>query len=164
MQQKRKKDMNEIIFIITREDIYKRIFASSAYTSRAREAMGVPQSIVERMLLTPDDKEIIVPMIENSVNEIFTDISRYHQESSVTFTNAEDTERYLFNITTPENYPSENGEKLRQSVESYIANRTLQNWYTDIKPDEAAIIAAKTQNDAANIRMLLIQRRKPSKQ
>ena len=156
--------MNEIIFIITREDIYKRIFASSAYTARAREAMGVPQSIVERMLLTPDDKEIIVPMIENSVNEVLTDISRYHQESSVTFTNAEDTERYLFNINTPDNYPSENGEKLRQSVESYIVNRTLQNWYTDIKPDEAAIIAAKTQNDAANIRMLLIQRRKPSKQ
>ena len=156
--------MNTIRIVITKEDIYGRLFATSAYTARAREAMGVPQSIVERMLLTPDDKEIIVPMIENSVNEIFTDISRYHQESSVTFTNAEDTERYLFNINTPDNYPSENGEKLRQSVESYIVNRTLQNWYTDIKPDEAAIIAAKTQNDAANIRMLLIQRRKPSKQ
>ena len=49
------------------------------------------------------------------------------------------------------------------SVESYIANRTLQNWYTDIKPDEASISAAKAQNDVMTIHTMLTQRTRPIK-
>lgn len=154
--------MSQTTFQIDIQNIYKHIFATSAYTARARQAMGIPQEITERMLLTADDKEIISPLIENSVNEIFTDIERYHPGSSVTFGQDGADEVYTFNIDTPTNYPAGNGERLGRSIVSYIANRTLQSWYTDIKPDEAGIASTKAQNDAALIQMLLTQRAKPS--
>ncbi|MBO5865143.1 MAG: hypothetical protein J6Q73_03735 [Bacteroidaceae bacterium] len=154
--------MSQTTFQISVENVLNRIFASSAYTARSREAMGIPAELTSRMLLTADDKNILAPLIENSVNEIFTDTARYHPGSSVTFKEDKSDGYYAFNINTPTNYPSNNKDRLSQAVESYIANRTLQGWYTDIKPDEAAIAATKAQNDAVVIQMLLVQRHKPT--
>ena len=68
---------------------------------------------------------------------------------------------YMFHMKAAESYPTGNEEMLTQSIGSYVANRTLQNWYADIKPDEAAMTAAKMQNDAATIHLLLTRREKP---
>ena len=154
--------MSLISFALQRENICKRIFATSAYTARAREAMGVPPAIVERMLITADDIDIINPHIENSANEVYTDIVRYHPGSSIRFTQDECGGFYIFNIKVPSNYPTNNVDTLKQSIESYISNRTLQSLYTDLKPDEASIIATKTKSDAVTIQMLLTQRENPS--
>ncbi len=154
--------MNTIRFTITREDVYDKVFATSAYTARARETMGTPSGITERMLLTADDKRIIDPMIDGSVNEIAGEIARYHPGSSVGITGDGDGAGYQFSIATPVNYPAGNADKLTGCLESYIANRTLQNWYTGIKPDEANIFAIKAQNDAMIILAMLTQRTKPT--
>ena len=145
-------------FLITRERLYKRIFAASAYMVRAREAMGIPPAIGERMVITEDDRKMIDPLIENSVNNVFCSIERYHRGSTVEYTD----NSYTFYINVPNNYPAENGKKLKTAVESYIVNHTLQNWYANMKPDEASIIAAQTQNDTVTIQQLLMQRTKPS--
>ena len=154
--------MKSVKFVITKEELYGRIFAISAYTTRAREAMGVPHNATERMILTADDKKFIDPFIADSVNEIFTHIIRYHPDSCVDFTLDEYGGYYMFNIKVPESYPTGNEERLGKCIESYMTNHTLQNWYTGIKPDEAGINAVKTQNDAAIIQQLLTQREKPS--
>ena len=154
--------MKTVNFTITRENIDKRIFATSAYTARAREAMGIPPSVVERMVVTADDKEMVDPLTNNAINEVFAYITRYFTNSSVNFTPDSSGGCYTFNIGAPDNFPSGNGEKLQQSIGSYIANRILQSWYTGIKPDEASILALQTQNDAATIQMLLAQREKPT--
>lgn len=154
--------MNTIRFTITRENVYNRVFATSAYITRARETMGIPSGITERMLLTADDRHIIDPMIDSSVNEIASEIVRYHPGSCVEFTKESDAEGYQFCINAPANYPAGNAGKLAGSIESYIANRTLQNWYISIKPDEANIAAVKAQNDAMSIQSMLTQRTKPA--
>lgn len=150
--------MNTMEFHITREEIGKRIFATSAYTARAREALGTPPAITERMQATADDTALLNPIIDNCASEVFTVIVRYHPGSNLEFSN----DGYRFNNNTPANYPADNGSKLAQVIESYIVNRTLQEWYTNVKPDEAAITATKTQNDAATIHSLLTQRKRPT--
>lgn len=152
--------MNTIKIVITKEDIYGRLFATSAYTARAREAIGTPTGITERMQLTADDKAIIDPMIDSSINEILCYISRYHPGSSV---ENNDNSEYRFCIPTPANYHTGNADKLAGSIKSYITNLTLQNWYTGIKPDEANIATAKAQNDAITIQAMLTQRAKPTR-
>ena len=155
--------MKTIKFIIIKGNIHDKVFATNAYTARAREAMGIPTGIIERMQLSADDKHIIDPMIDSSVNEITSEIVRYHPRSSVEFTENENGVNYEFNVAVPVNYPTGNADRLAMSVESYIANRTLQNWYTDIKPDEASISAAKAQNDVMTIHTMLTQRTRPIK-
>ena len=150
--------MSSTRFVITKESLHKRVFAASAYIVRARESMGVPPAVSERMLITADELKMIEPLIENCVNNIFCRIERYHRGSTV---EPSDT-AYMFYINTPDNYPVENGKKLKTAIESYIVNHTLQNWYTSMKPEEASIIAVQTQNDAATIQQLLVQRTKPS--
>ena len=149
--------MKTIEFEIRRESIEKRIFTTSAYTARAREAMGTPQAIAERMTVTADDTALLHPLMDDSVNEVVTIIAHYHPGSNVEFLN----DGYSFSIKTPENFPADNGSKLEQSIGSYIAGRTLQSWYTDVKPDEAAITATKTKNEAVTLHALLTQREKP---
>ena len=162
MQQKRvQKKMKTVKFVITREDVYKRIFTTSAYTARAREAMGIPAAVAERMLITADDKEAVDPLIDNGMNAVLADIVRYHPGSSMEFTQDGYGGYYMFHMKSAESYPTGNEEMLTQSIGSYVANRTLQNWYADIKPDEAAMTAAKMQNDAATIHLLLTRREKP---
>ena len=150
--------MESITFVITKEDVNRHICATSAHMTRSREAMGIPANIGERMLVTADNKEMIEPHIRNSVNKVFCDVVRYHPGSSVEFTQ----DGFKFCINVPSNYPSETGEKLKSCIESYIANSTLQSWYTSIKPDEANIAAILVQNDAATTRQLLVQRTKPT--
>ena len=150
--------MTTIEFHITKEEIGKRIFATSAYTARAREAMGTPPSVTERMQATADDTALLAPIMDYSASEVFTVIVRYHPGSSMELIN----DGYLFNLKAPANYPADNGGKLRQVVESNIVNRTLQEWYTNVKPDEAAIATTKMQNDAATLHSLLTQRKKPT--
>ena len=55
--------MEPIKIVITKESIYKHIFATSAHMTRSREAMGIPASIGERMLVTADEKEMLDPHI-----------------------------------------------------------------------------------------------------
>lgn len=150
--------MSTLNFVITKKNIYNRIFATSAYTTRAREATGMPQSISESMLLTTDEKRIIDPLIENSINEIFSFIACYHPATSIEDDNGG---AYIFNIKAPANYPAGNEGKLTKCIENYVANRTLQDWYTCMKPDEASLVAAKTQNDITTLQSLLTQREKP---
>ena len=154
--------MYTINFSITREHIYNGVFATSAHTARAREAMGIPVDITGRMLLTADDKHVIAPLIDNSVNEVSCDIVRHHPGSSVEFNRNGNDGEYLFNITVPMNYPTGNAGMLATIIGDYILNRTLQSWYTDIKPDEANAAATKAQNDAGTIQALLTQRIKPT--
>ena len=149
--------MNTTRFAITKENLYKRIYAASAYIVRARESLGVPAGIGERMLITADDKKIIEPFVDKSVNSVFCYIERYHPGSSVEYSD----NSYMFSIKIPYNYPAENSKKLKTAIESYVTNHTLQSWYTSIKPDEASIIAVQTQNDAVTIQQLLMQRIKP---
>lgn len=149
--------MKTIEFKITIESIGKRIFATSAYAAHAREAMGTPATITERMTVTADDMPLLHTLMDDSVNEVITLVSHYHPGSNVEFLN----DGYSFSIKTPENFPADNGSKLEQSIGSYIAGRTLQSWYTDVKPDEAAITATKTKNEAVTLHALLTQREKP---
>ena len=153
--------MSTLNFVITKRNIYNRIFATSAYTTRAREATGMPQSISGNMLLTADEKRIIDPLIENSINEIFSFIVCYHPGTSIDYSTDDNDGAYMFNIKTPANYPAGNEGKLAKSIESYVTNRTLQDWYTCMKPDEASLVAAKTQNDITTLQSLLTQREKP---
>ena len=153
--------MSTLNFVITKRNIYNRIFATSAYTTRAREATGMPQSISESMLLTTDEKRIIDPLIENSINEIFSFIACYHPATSIDYSTDDNDGAYIFNIKAPANYPAGNEGKLAKSIESYVTNRTLQDWYTCMKPDEASLVAAKTQNDITTLQSLLTQRGKP---
>lgn len=144
-------------FVITKESICKRVFAASAHMVRASESMGIPFGLGERMLITADEQKMIEPLIDNSVNNVFCNIESYHPGSSIEYSD----NAYMFIIKTPDNYPAENGKKLRIAIESYITNHTLQNWYTNIKSDEASIIAVQAQNDATTMRQLLMQRTKP---
>lgn len=149
---------------ITRAGVCGRIFAATAYTARAREAMGTPPTITERMLATADDNAILCTLIENSVNEIHSEIARYHPGSTTEFSEDESGGHYIFNIKVPANYPTDNEKQLQQSIESNIAGRALQEWYANIKPDEAAMTAARIQNDTMTLQALLTQRIKPTKQ
>ena len=157
--------MNLITFSVRKKDVYERIFAISAYTVRAREAMGVPSENAERMLVTADDKQFLTPFIDNSISEIFTEIIHYHSNCSVGFCKDEkdeDEDYYIFNLRTPANYAVSNQNKLEQRVRSFVANRTLQSWYSYINPNEASIIALNAQNDLATLQALLTHRSKPS--
>lgn len=154
--------MKNIKFVIKKENVYKHIFTASAYTARAREAMGIPRGMVERMVITADDKEAINPLIDNAINEAYGYIARYFANSNVNFTQDNDGGYYAFDIGTPDNYPGGNSEKLAQCVESYIANSVLQHWYASIKPDEGSLIAVQAQNNAATMQLLLTQREKPT--
>ena len=149
--------MKTIEFEIRRESIDKRIFTTSAYTARAREAMGTPPAIAERMTVTADDLPLLHPLMDDCVNEVVTIIAHYHPGSNVEFLD----DGYRFTIKVPENFPTDNDKNLKHSIESNIACRTLQSWYTDVKPDEAAITAAKIQNEAATLHSLLTQRERP---
>ena len=91
--------MTTIEFHITKEEIGKRIFATSAYTARAREAMGTPPSVTERMQATADDTALLAPIMDYSASEVFTVIVRYHPGSSMELIN----DGYLFNIINVEN-------------------------------------------------------------
>ena len=153
--------MKTVKFAITREDVYKRIFTTSAYTTRAREALGIPAAVAERMLITADDKEAVDPLIDNGMNAVLADIIRYHPGSSMEFTQDEYGGYYMFHMKAAESYPTGNEDMLEQSIISYAANRTLKDWYTNIKPDEVGTFAAKVQNDATTIHLLLTQREKP---
>ncbi len=149
--------MKTIEFKITIESIGKRVFATSAYTARAREAMGTPPAIAERMTVTADDTALLHPLMDDCVNEVVTIIEHYHPGSNVEFLD----DGYRFTIKVPENFPTDNDKNLKHSIESNIACRTLQSWYTDVKPDEAAITATKTKNEAVTLHALLTQREKP---
>ena len=154
--------MKTVKFVITRANVHERILATSAYTARAREAMGIPPALAERMVITADEKERTNPLIDNAINETFAYIARYFASSNANFTQDSSGGQYTFNIATPDNFPSANGEILQQCIESYIANRVLQSWYASIKPDEASVIAQQAQNDATTIQTLLTQREKPT--
>ena len=155
--------MSAMTFTITKEDIYDRLFATSAYASRSREAMGIPSDIIERMQATADEKKIIEPLIDSSVDDAYTHIARYFPGSTSQFTGDTQNGKYTFYIPTPTEYPSGNSDRLKRCITSFIVNRTLQAWYTDVKPDEASIAATKAQSDAANIVQLLTQRTRPIK-
>lgn len=155
--------MNTVTFLITRENIYNRIYAASAYIVRAREAMGVPAGMGERMLITADDKRAFAPLMDDSVNEIFAEIAHYHPGSHVISTTDNDENGYRFAVRVPPNFPSANKDKLPHCIESYITDRTLQSWYTVIRPEEATVIATRTQNDAVILQTLLTQREKPAR-
>ena len=152
------KKMNSTRFVITKESLSKRLFAASAHMVRARESMGIPPEVGERMLITADELKTVEPLIDNSINNVFCSIESYHPGSSIEYSD----NAYIFIINTPGNYPAENGKKLKIAIESYIINHTLHSWYTGIKPDEASIIAVQTQNDATTIQQLLMQRTKPN--
>ena len=117
---------------IRRADLCDRIFAATAYTARAREAMGTQPAITERMLATADDSAMLYPLIENSVNEVHSDIVRYHPGSTAEFGEDRSDGHYIFNIRLPANYPTDNVSKLQQSIESNIAGRVLQEWYASV--------------------------------
>ena len=151
--------MKTIEFYMTREEIGERIFATSAYTARAREAMGTPPAITERMQATADDTALLNPIMDNSASQVTAFIVHYHPGSNVEYSNDE----YRFTVQVPENYPAGNGDKLKQAIVNYIVNSTLKEWYTNVKPDEAAIMVTKTQNDAVAIEALLTQRERPTK-
>ena len=93
--------MSTIKIVITKGNIYDRIFSTSAYTARARETLGLPDGIVERMQLTADDRHVIDPMIDSSADEIYGEITRYHPGSSVELTEYENGINYEFSITLP---------------------------------------------------------------
>lgn len=156
--------MKQIKFDITRADVCKRIFATTACTARAREAMGTPPAITERMLATADHSAMLYPLIEESVNEVYGDIARHHHGSTVDFVEDEHGGHYAFDIKVPANYPDGNERKLEHCIASYIAGRALQEWYTNAKPDEAAITAARIQNETTTLQALLTQRIKPTRQ
>ena len=164
LQTQNQKTMESMTITITRADLCDRIFAATAYTARAREAMGTPPAITERILATADDNAMLYPLIENSVNEVHSDIVRYHPGSTAEFDEDESGGHYIFNIRLPANYPTGNGRKLQQSIGSNIADRVLQEWYASVKPDEVAMTAARIQNDTMTLQALLTQRTKPSKQ
>ena len=150
--------MKTIEFYMTREEIGKHIFTTSAYTARAREAMGTPHTITERMQATADDTALLAPIMDNSAREVTAFIVRYHPGSNVENSN----DGYRFTIQVPENYPTGNADKLKPAIENYIVNSTLKEWYTNVKPDEATITATKTQNDVVTIEALLTQRERPT--
>lgn len=156
--------MNLITFSITRKTVHERLFVTSANLVRVREAMGIPPEVCERLLITDDNKELIAPLLEDSISEIFTEIVRYHSNCTVGFFKDEkdkNEDYYIFNLRAPVNYPTSNQKKLEQRVQNFVNNRILQSWYTNIKPDEASTFALNAQNDIAVLQAMLAQRSSP---
>lgn len=154
--------MSTTTIAIHKNDICEHIYMVSACTARAREAIGLPNDIIERMIVTKDEMRKISNLIDQSANDLISIITHYYPNSTMQRKDDILGGYNIFNIETPPEYPSGNKETLRHYFESYITNRTLQKWYTDIKPDEANITATKVQNDTNNITNLLTQRTKPT--
>ena len=130
---------------------------------RWRAARMAGLSEVPVRIIEADDKRAIAPLMDDSVNEIFAEIAHYHPGSHVISTNDNDENGYRFAVRIPPNFPSANKDKLPHCIESYITDRTLQSWYTVIRPEEATVIATRTQNDAVTLQTLLTQREKPAR-
>ncbi len=147
--------------LFNKEKIKQRIFGESGYASLSRCKAGIPAEFTDVLAITPDDLRIIKPIIQESINEIVTNISRYTTRCTPPTLHAAESDDTTLTITLPGNYPTSAITQLESAIESYIVNNTLTRWTLIVKPDESTLHNTKTQNNIIKIRELLALRERP---
>ena len=150
---------------ISHEYICKRLFTQSGYTARSREAMGVPHSLCDTIAITGDDMRVINEYIATSARTAVSTISRYTSSCSLEICNkgnSNEIDYYQIQFNLPDNFPELNIDQINKEVIDYIVAGTMQQWAMLMKPDEANIYAARTQNHLLQLRDILTMRNKPT--
>lgn len=156
--------MKNIIINIPVKDIVTPIYSNSAHAARSREAMGIPQALADAMVITADEQKTIEPLIEKSINEAATIAGQYFTNCTHSIVSSGyETESISLILSVPTHYPNSCIERLKNCINEYIVDRTTQLWYLNVKPDEAAIVATKLQEQIANMKILLSMREKPKR-
>lgn len=163
--QQTRENMKRIEIIVDSDSIYKRLFKESGYAVRSRSAMGMNATLADTVHITDDERETLGQWVRKSINEAVHGIYRYVGPCSVKYCMDTETggERYVISVTAPHNYPTEHVALLETCISDLVFNRTMQQWYTTMKPDEASLMAANIQEDALLFRELLTQRERPVK-
>lgn len=151
-------------FKISHEHICKRLFTQSGYAARSRETMGVPHSLCDNIAITGDDMRIINEYIATSARTAVSTISRYTSSCSLEICNKDNSNEidyYQIQFNLPDNFPELNIDQINKEVIDYIVAGSMQQWAMLMKPDEANIYAARTQNHLLQLRDILTVRNRP---
>ena len=156
--------MKKITFSIRHKNIADRIKLYTHYTGEARRNAGLPDKQAAAMQASADDTTQMGDHIENALDEVGTILSRYFAQF-LAGQNGEDgseeNKEYTFTIAAPELFPSTATANVEKSIENFVVRRTLQHWFVQHRPEEAALQAAEAQTAMAHLRELLTLRSRP---
>lgn len=155
--------MKDIKLRISHKNIKLRVQLYTYYTGEARKEIGIPERLAAQMQASDDDDMQLSAHIGIATAELYSLISRYflcsHGEETADEMSNDKT--YWFIISTPETFPGEVIPQMEKNMENYVAKRTLQQWFQQHRPEEAAIPAAEAQTHSYQLRELLTQRKRP---
>lgn len=156
--------MKDIELKLKYKSIEQRIQTYTYYTGEARKQTGLPQPLVARIQASSDDNTQLGDHIETAVAELSTIISRYLPACSACEKQdeANGEKIIVFKLQLPALYPLATLPQIEKTMENYTVKRTLQQWFQQHQPQEAAIIAAEAQTLTLQLRDLLTLRHKPS--
>lgn len=157
--------MEKIEIKINTDSLYTRLARESGLVARSRLALGVSDTVAEIMSLTEDEKEMAGNWIANSINETMHIMNRYLESCSVNINrdNSNHAVEYVISVSIPHNFPHLQSIQLEMCIKELVTSRTLQQWYTTVKPDEANIAITSAQNHAGLLRGILTQRERPKR-
>lgn len=156
--------MKEITFSIRHKNIVDRIKLYTHYTGEARRNAGLPDKQAAAMQASADDATQMGDHIENALNETGTILSRYFAQFLAGQNgeeNSEESIEYTFTIAAPELFPTSATANVEKSIENFLVHRTLQQWFVQHRPEEAALQAAEAQTAMVHLRELLTLRSRP---
>lgn len=140
--------------------ILERIYTHTYYTGESRKAAGAPPHFAARMQASNSDKAALTHHIRLALSEVATMLTRYLGLCTTKYHS--DTQSTIFTIETPLNYPHECMEAMGETIENYAVMRTLAEWLTQNKPDEAAAAAEEAQISTLHLRELMSTRKRPT--
>lgn len=150
-------------------DIILRIQSHTFYIGEAQRETGIPIRLAAKMQASDDDKTQLSDHIDIACNELVKIISKRFSSCILkkkTETEKEENtnETAIYSFEIPANYPVELISELKTTMINYIVTRSVQLWFMQCKPDEAAIIANETLNAVNNLNEIMGIRRRPQKE
>ena len=143
---------------INNTQLLQRVCVHTYYTGEARKSSGLPPQLTAQLQASNSNRDILTQHINLSIAEATKMLTRYLGICTAQRTSPEET---TIDIETPVNYPAECVPQIKEAIEDYCIMRTLGQWLTQIKPDEANAAANEAQMAMMRLRELMCIRKRP---
>lgn len=137
----------------------QRIHTYTYYMGESHKEAGLPSGMAARLQTSDDDAGQLRDHLLIAATDIAATISQYL--SACETKSVDDGSMILFSFTLPPDFPHDTLRLIETTVENYAVMRTLQQWFTQHKPDESAHVANEAQIQLLQLRRQLTQRTKP---
>lgn len=151
--------MNTERIEIDYRNILQRIYTHTYYTGESRKTAGAPPHFAARIQASDSDKRALTHHIHLAIAEATKMLTRFL--GICTTIHDESTSQTNITIELPLNYPTECIRQIAVAIEDYATMRTIGEWMTQNKPDEATLAAEGAQMAAMRLRELMSIRKRP---